>query len=93
MYPRILRRVRDLILNGQYVVTSHAYDEMAADDLTIWDVERAVLTGSVVERQKDARTAELKYRLRGDGVDDVAMELILRIGPTGKVIIITVYAL
>ena len=42
--------MRDLILNREYVVTVHAYDEMAADDLTVWDVESAFITGEVLER-------------------------------------------
>jgi len=64
MYPRILKRFRDLILRRQYVVTLHAYDEMAADDLSVWDVESAFFTGEIQERQKDANTSEWKYRIR-----------------------------
>ena len=66
MYPRIFKRIRDLILSGRYVVTAHAYDEMADDNMTIRDVERTVLTGTIRERQRDIEGAEWKYRVRGD---------------------------
>lgn len=93
MYPRILKRLRSLILNSEYVVTLHAYDEMAADDLTVWDVESVFLTGEVLERQRDVTTSESKYRVRGNSLDGVLVEVIAKVGVTGKLIIITVYAL
>lgn len=93
MFARMLQQLRHLILHSQYVVTVHAYDEMAADDLTVWDVESVFLTGAVVERQKDAVTSESKYRVRGKSLDNIDAEVIAKISVTGKVIIITVYAL
>ncbi|MDP6526489.1 MAG: DUF4258 domain-containing protein [Kiritimatiellia bacterium] len=93
MYPRLLKRLRDLILNRQYVVTLHGYDEMAADDLTVWDVESAFLTGEIVEKQKDAETSELKYRVRGNSLSGTRVEIVAKIAVTGKLVVITVYAL
>ena len=40
MYQRILSRMRRLVLEKQYIVTLHADEEMNADDLTVYDVER-----------------------------------------------------
>ena len=93
MYPRILKRFRDLILSRQYVVTLHAYDEMSADDLSVWDVESVFLTGEVLERQKDANRSEWKYRVRGSSLDGASVEVVARLAVTGKLVIITVYAL
>ena len=93
MYPRILKRLRNLILNSEYVVTVHAYDEMTADDLTIWDVESVFLTGEVVERQRDVSTSESKYRVRGTGLDGTPVEVIAKCAITGKLVVITVYVL
>ncbi len=93
MHPRILKRLHALILSREYVVTLHAYDEMAADDLTVWDVESAILTGKIVEKQKDARTKEWKYRVRGSSIDGVPMEVVVKLGMTGKLVFITVYIL
>ena len=93
MFTRILERFRNLVLHSCYVVTLHAYDEMAADDLSIWDVESSFLTGEILEKQKDYNTSELKYRIRGSSLGDVPMEVIAKLSLTGKLVIITVYAL
>jgi hypothetical protein len=39
----------------------HAEEEMNDDDLSIFDVERCILVGRILERQKDKVTAEWKY--------------------------------
>jgi hypothetical protein len=58
MYDRVMRQMREKIRTRQYVMTIHAEEEMADDDLSIFDVERVVLTGNIVERQQDQDTAE-----------------------------------
>ena len=93
MYDRVLNRMRRLIVKRQYVVTAHAYDEMASDDLPIWDVESTILTGKIVERQKDRATSENKYRLRGKALNGSVVEVIVKFGITGKLVVITGYAL
>ncbi len=55
----------------------HAEEEMDDDRFTIFDVERAILTGSITERQADHTTSEWKYvqvgeSLHGDLVGVVA---------------------
>ena len=50
MYERILRQMRENIRSRQYVMTLHAEEEMNDDLLGIFDVERAILTGTIVER-------------------------------------------
>jgi hypothetical protein len=93
MHDRILNRMRRLLLQRQYIVAVHAYDEMNADDLAIWDVESAILTGRIVERQKDRTTSENKYRLRGAAINGSDVEIVAKFGATGKLVIITVYIL
>lgn len=58
MFERILKRMQKKIRTRQYVVTLHAEEEMNDDDLTIYDVERGIITGEILERQKDRVTAE-----------------------------------
>jgi hypothetical protein len=72
-------------------MTLHAEEEMNSDDLTIYDVESAILTGKIVERQRDRETAELKYRINGQTLSDDKVEVITKVSPTGKLVIITVY--
>lgn len=65
MYERALRRIREKVRSWEYVVTTHADDEMYEDGLTIHDVKRVVTTGQIVERQKDRRSSEWKYGIHG----------------------------
>ena len=58
MFDRILRRMRERVRTSQYVMTTHAEEEMQDDDLTVFDVENCLLTGAVVERQRDWDTGE-----------------------------------
>lgn len=91
MFNDILQRMRELILAQQYVMTVHAEEEMSDDNLSIYDIEQCILTGEILERQKDRVTAESKYRIRGETLDGEEVEIIAKLSPTGKVAIITVY--
>lgn len=93
MFDGVLHELREKIRARLYVVTAHARLEMLDDNLLTVDLEQAVITGSIVERQDDHRTAELKYRVRGAAADGRTVEVIAKQGPTGKVVFVTVYAL
>ena len=60
MFEKILKRMREKVLRRLYVMTLHAEEEMNDDGLTIYDVERGILTGEILERQKDKLSAEWK---------------------------------
>lgn len=60
MDDRILKRMREKIRTRQYVMTLHAEEEMADDNLTIFDIERGILTGRIIERQRGRVTAARK---------------------------------
>ncbi len=92
MFESILENIQQKILQQQYVMTIHADEEMDDDNLMLDDVEQAILTGEILERQKDRSTAERKYRIRGYSTDGNLVEVIVKLGLSGKVIIITVYA-
>lgn len=91
MFERVLERMRRLVRVSQYVVTLHAQDAMEDDELTIFDVERCLLTGSIVERQRDRQRREWKYLVRGQAVDSTAMVVVAKIGRTRRLVILTVY--
>ena len=91
MFDRILNQMRNRIRTRQYIMTMHAEEEMDDDDLTILDVESVVLTGAIIERQKDATTGEWKYVVRGKTLSGQSASVVGRLGPTGKLIFITVY--
>jgi hypothetical protein len=91
MFDRVLKRMRERIQSRQYVMTLHAEEEMDADGLTIYDVERGILSGKVLRRQRDELTREWKYRIRGRTIDGIEVEVIAKLGPTGKLVVLTVY--
>ena len=91
MFERILKRMREKIRKRQYVMTLHAEEEMNDDGLTIYDVEHGILTGEILKRQKNRVTAEWKYRISGKTVNGVKVEVIAKLSPTGRLVIITVY--
>jgi len=79
------------IRTRQYVMTLHAEEEMEDDRLSIFDVERGILTGRIVERQKDAVTAEWKYLVEGETIAGDAVVVVAKLSVTAKLVIITVY--
>lgn len=91
MFDRILKEMRDKIRSREYIMSIHAEEEMNDDCLTIFDVERGILTGKILERQKDKATAEWKYRINGKSLSGGEVEIVAKLSPTGKVVIITVY--
>jgi hypothetical protein len=93
MLDRILRRMRKLVLAAEYVVTIHAGEEMEADGLVLFDIEHCILTGEVVEKQRDQRTLERKYLVRGNTLAGGRAVVVAKIGPTGKLVIVTAYLL
>lgn len=60
MYDPILKRMQACIRTRQYVLTLHAEAEMDNDALSIFDIERGILTGQSIERQKDRETETRK---------------------------------
>ena len=92
MASRTLDQLREKVRTRQYVMTLHAEEEMSNDGLTIFDVESVILTGDVIEQQRDRQSRERKYLVRGQTVagDETAV-VVSKLGPTGKLVILTVY--
>lgn len=93
MFDRILKRMRERVRTRQYVVSVHAEEEMADDDLTIFDIEHGILTGAIVARQKDGETGEWKYLIQGPTRGEGETIVVTKLSPTGKLVILTVYCL
>ncbi|MCU0548950.1 MAG: DUF4258 domain-containing protein [Leptolyngbya sp. Prado105] len=100
MFEQILQRMQEKIHQNQYVMTLHAEEEMEDDNLSILDIEQAILSGSILERQNGSfasrrvcTTSEWKYRICGITLDNSKVEVIAKLGVTDKVVIITVYLL
>lgn len=91
MYERILQQMRECIRTRQYVMTLHATDEMYDDNLSIFDVESAVLTGLIIERQKDTVSGAWKYVLKGRTLDEESIFVVGKISSVNKLVMITVF--
>ena len=74
-------------------MTTHADEEADADGFSVFDVESAILTGKIMERQKGAETGEWKYVILENAVDGRKVSVVANFGASGQVLyIITVYA-
>lgn len=65
---------------------------MEDDGFTVLDLESIILTGTIVERQKDHQTNETKIVIRGVALDGRDAEVVVKVGFSGALYIITVYA-
>ena len=91
MFERILNQLREKVRTRQYVMTLHADEEMDEDGLTIFDVESVIFSGKIIERQKDQATGEWKYLVKGESLAGERVITVTKIGPTGKLVFVTVY--
>ena len=86
-----IARIRHLIRTLNYVVSTHAADELEDDNLSILDLENIVLTGQIVERQRDRATREVKYVIQGTTLEGSTGEVVIKVGQNGSLVVITVY--
>ena len=72
-------------------MTAHATEEMAEDDLNIVDIEHAVLTGRVMQIQRDDPRGN-KYLLEGSAMDGATVVGVVgRFPSSDRYLIVTVY--
>ena len=80
-----------LIRTLNYVVPTHAAEEIEDDDFSLLDLENSILTRKIFARQRAARIREVKYLISGRTLDGASAEAVVKLGFAGKLIIITVY--
>ena len=80
-----------MVRNLEYSVSLHAAEELEDDNLTILDLESILLTGEIIERQRDPRTRDVKCVVRGTSIAGSNAECVVKLGSTGRHFIITVY--
>jgi uncharacterized DUF497 family protein len=91
VFESVLQHIQAKIRTLDYVMTVHADEEMDNDGLTILDVEQVILTGQMVERQRDRNTSEWKYLIKGQTDDRLDVVVVAKLSPTDMVVIITLY--
>ncbi len=91
MVHATISRFRQLIRSLNYVVSTHAAEELEDDNLSILDLENIVLTGQITQRQRDLRTCEVKCVVAGVTLDGSGAEVVVKVGFGGKLVVITAY--
>jgi hypothetical protein len=91
MFERILKRMCEKVRALQYVMTLHAEEEMDDDGLSIFDIEHAILTSQIIERQKETETGEWKYLVKRKSIEGKDVVTVSKLSSTVRLIIITVY--
>lgn len=91
MPRRIIDRIRNAIISGNYDITHHAVEEMAEDNFTILDVESAILNGRISKVERGDPRGN-RYIIEGVGTDQsTPVGITGRFKETGVFLIITVY--
>ena len=88
-----IRQLRDLVRKLDYVVSTHAAEELEDDDLSIFDLESIILTGRIADRQRDVHTNEIKYLVSGVTLGGRRAQTVVKAGVSRKLVVITVYVL
>jgi hypothetical protein len=86
-----IQSIRQKIIDRQYLLSSHALDEMRADDLDREDVENAVLRGRI-DKKLSLDPRGTRYRIVGPSLDGRNIGVICRIRSDRNLAIITIYA-
>jgi hypothetical protein len=91
MASRDLERMRNAVMDGRYVPTEHAYDELEEDDLDVLNLESAILTGEIDQvLTMDPRGT--RYVVIGNATDlTTRVGVVARFVPNEKLLIVTVY--
>jgi hypothetical protein len=91
MPRRFIDKIRNSIRIGDYDMTYHAVEEMAEDELDIFDIENAILSGEIIRIDKNDPRGT-KYVLRGMGDNQPSIiGIVGRFKETGTFLILTVY--
>lgn len=86
-----IQSIRQKVIDRDYVLSSHALDEMRADDFDRADVENTILRGRI-EKKLSLDPRGTRYRIVGPSLDGRSVTVICRIRFDRNLAIITVYA-
>lgn len=92
MYEDILRQMRESIDRRDHILTEHVQEQLDERHLTFYDIERAVKTGRIVERQWDVDWHEYKYVIRGRAYNVSNVEVAAKLTRTRRrIVVLTIY--
>lgn len=83
-------RIRQVVYDQHYRISSHANEEMSEDDLEAHDVEQVLLTGEITRRlTHDPRGT--RHEVTGDTTDGRHAAVVCRFLLAGGLLIMTAY--
>jgi hypothetical protein len=85
-----IERIREQIRLRRYDMTFHAMEDMAEDDMTVGDIEHAVLSGRVVKIQRGDPKGNRDV-VEGVAADNSTLVGVVGRFPAATYLIITVY--
>ena len=89
----ILQEIQRKMVNGEYeFAIPHFFEEMANDDLILPDIEMAIAHGDI-RRYFTRDPRGTRYEIVGPATDEREIAVICRVKSTGKLLLITTYAL
>ena len=87
-----IQKIRQKIVDRDYYLSSHAEEEMAADEFERIDIEHAIFKGRI-EKKMTHDERGTRYRVAGPAQDGRIMHVICRFKEESNLLVITVYAL
>jgi hypothetical protein len=87
-----LQKIRQMIIDREYYISTHAEEEMIDDELERNDIEHAILKGRI-EKKLTEDIRGTRYRIEGPSYNGRLIHVICRYKEVANLIIITVYAL
>ena len=90
MASKDLQRIRQAVLLGNLKFTNHAIEEMDEEDFEVLDVESAIMTGKIVQKQK--HQLNFKYRISGKDTSHDIVTVVGRFTKSGYFLIITAFS-
>jgi hypothetical protein len=93
MFEKVLQQMRQSMSAGEFILTTHAYDEMNDDDLFVADLEHCILTGDIMTGQWDDDFGEWKYVIHGDSQNGDEIAVVAKMDYNHCVVIITTFRL
>ena len=87
-----LQKIQQRIIDRDYLMSSHAEEEMVDDSLERTDIENAIFKGRI-EKKLTQDSRGTRYRIEGSALDGRSIHVVCRFREDESLIIITVYAL
>ena len=87
-----LQKIQQRIIDRDYLMSSHAEEEMVNDSLERRDIENAIFKGRI-EKKLTQESRSTRYRIAGVALDGRLIHVVCRFREGQSLIIITVYAL